>query len=76
VDIEVSQGELTIIGHRNNDHQGQYCFAERPQADFRRVFALSDTIDTQHIDASMDAGVLTLTLHKTEERKPRRIEIK
>ncbi len=76
VDIEVKDGELTIIGHRTNGHQGRYCIAERPRADYRRVFALSDAIDTQRIDATMEAGVLTLTLHKAEERKPKRIEIK
>ena len=76
VDIEVNQGELTITGHRKNGHQGRYCIAERPQADYRRVFAVSDAIDTEHIEATMEGGVLTLTLHKTEERKPRRIEIK
>ena len=76
VDIEVNNGELTIVGHRKNDRRGRCCIAERPQADFRRVFALSDAIDAQRIDAAMDAGVLTLTLHKAEERKPRKIEIK
>jgi HSP20 family protein len=75
VDIEINQGELTLIGHRKDEHQGRYYIAERPQADYRRVFALSEAIDTQHVEAAMEGGVLTLTLHKTEERKPKKIEI-
>ena len=42
---------------------------------YTRTFALSDRIDRDNIAAQLDDGVLTLTLPKVAEAKPRRISI-
>ena len=42
---------------------------------FARRFALSHMIDQQQIGATLNDGVLTLTLKKMQQAKPRRIEI-
>ncbi len=42
---------------------------------FARSFTLSNKIDQQKISAQLDDGVLTLTLNKAEEARPRRIRI-
>src|SRR5579883_2791539 len=42
---------------------------------FARSFTLSNKIDQQKISAQLDNGVLTLTLKKAEEARPRRIRI-
>ena len=42
---------------------------------FARRFALSHMIDQQQIGAALSDGVLTLTLKKVQQAKPRRIEI-
>lgn len=43
---------------------------------FARSFTLSNKIDQQKISAQLDNGVLTLTLKKAEEAKPRQIQIR
>ena len=40
-----------------------------------RPFALSDTVDQENIGAQLEDGVLTLTLPKVAEAKPRRIAL-
>ncbi|MBG9390572.1 Hsp20/alpha crystallin family protein [Caenimonas aquaedulcis] len=43
---------------------------------YRRQFTLSRELDTGRIDAQLKNGVLQLTIPKSEEAKPRRIEIR
>ena len=40
-----------------------------------RSFALSDRVDRERIEARLEDGVLTLTLPKTAEARPRRIAV-
>ena len=49
--------------------------AERPLGVFSRQLFLGDTLDTDHIDAGYDAGVLTLRIPIAEKAKPRKISI-
>ena len=76
VDVQVKDNELTITGHRVHTEEGQLRAGERPRADFRRVFTLSRAIDQEKVDAHMENGLLTVTLYKKEEMRPRKIEIK
>jgi len=46
---------------------------ERSAVDYRRVFELDPAIDTSKISAKMEQGMLTLTLPKSEQVKPRKI---
>ena len=50
-------------------------FRERSVADYRRVFELDPAIDTNKISAKMEQGMLTLTLPKSEQVKPRKITV-
>jgi HSP20 family protein len=50
-------------------------YAEYPVGHYRRGFTLSNRIDQQKISADMNDGVLTITLPKVGEVKPRRISI-
>ncbi|MEU2551117.1 Hsp20 family protein [Streptomyces sp. NPDC013313] len=49
--------------------------AERPAGTFTRQLFLGETLDTERIDASYEAGVLTLRIPVAEQAKPRRIRI-
>jgi len=53
----------------------QPLYTEYNVCHFARSFTLSNKIDQQQISAQLEDGVLTLTLKKTREAAPRRIEI-
>ncbi len=78
LDINFNRGELTVIGRREawqkDGIKAVYC--ERFDGNFRRVFALDNSLDPEKIDAKLLNGVLNLTIPKRESEKPRRIQIK
>ena len=48
---------------------------ERAYGAFERTFTLPATVDAEHIKAGYDNGVLTITLPKVEQAKPRQIQV-
>ncbi len=77
LEIDVDASELHIVGRRAAAKStGTYLARERPQGSFRQVYTLDDTIDRERIDAVLEGGVLTLTLHRKEAVKPRKIFIR
>jgi HSP20 family protein len=74
--ITVNKGELTILGHRKLPvSSGQPLHREIRTHDYRRVYQLDSSIDTDKIHARLDQGILTLTLPKAEAVKPLKIAI-
>jgi HSP20 family protein len=49
--------------------------AERPRGVFSRQLFLGETLDTEHIEAGYQDGVLRLSIPVAEKAKPRRIAI-
>ena len=77
LDIDVDGNELQITGKREaSGAEGTYLMRERPSGTFRQIYTLDDTIDRNKIEASLESGVLTLSLHRREADKPRKITIK
>ena len=76
LEISVENNELTIIGRRSlSQIEGTLIHRESRPENFRRSFELDPSIDTSKISARIDEGVLTLTLPKAEEVKPRKIAV-
>ena len=79
IDVSVEQGVLTIEAQRTDDREsaeGKTHLKERQFSQVSRRFRLPKVYDTQQVDATLVDGVLTLTLPKTEESKPRKIQVK
>jgi HSP20 family protein len=76
LEIIVEGNELTLVGHRNAEAElGQALFRESHALDYRRVFELDPAIDTTKVSARIEQGILTLTLPKSEQVKPRKIKV-
>jgi HSP20 family protein len=78
IDLQVERNVLTVRAERRPVEVGedvQMVLSERPLGVFSRQLFLGDTLDTERIDASYEAGVLTLTIPIAEKSKPRRIQI-
>ena len=57
------------------DGDAQVQTAERPMGAFARQLFLGDALDTEHIDATYDNGVLVLRIPIAEKAKPRKITV-
>jgi len=77
IDISVDRKVLTVRAERKRvDREGvRYVVAERPKGTVSRQVFLSDTLDTDRLDARYDNGVLTLSIPVTEKAKPRKFEV-
>jgi HSP20 family protein len=77
VDLNVERNVLTVKAERvpSYGEQVELQVAERPRGVFSRQLFLGDTLDADRIDATYDAGVLTLRIPIAEKAKPRKIEI-
>lgn len=74
----VTDNVLTIEGEVKSDQQEgtRYHLRERRWGKFVRQVALPVSVDANNVQAEYDNGVLTLTLPKSEEAKPKRIQIR
>ncbi|MFZ3561366.1 Hsp20/alpha crystallin family protein [Streptomyces sp. BH055] len=78
IDIDVERNMLTVKVERRPVAKAddvQMELSERPLGVFSRQIVLADTLDTEHIQADYDAGVLTLRIPIAERAKPRKISI-
>jgi HSP20 family protein len=78
IELNIERNVLTVRAERRPNPVGEDVemqVAERPLGVFSRQLFLGDTLDTEKVSASYDAGVLTLRIPVAEQAKPRRIEI-
>jgi HSP20 family protein len=79
VEITLENKTLTISGERKEvagtENKGELLLNERRITRFHRSFSLPQTISEQSVNAKLENGVLTITLDKREESKPRKITV-
>ena len=78
LDIRVESNILTIRGERKFEkkvNESNYLRVERAYGAFSRSFSLANTVNSEAIKAEYKNGVLTLTIPKREEAKPKQIKV-
>ncbi len=77
VSIAIEGDTLTIKGELRPPLENvEYLFQERPYGAFSRTLTLNVPVETDKAEAVFENGVLTLTLPKAEETKPKVIKVK
>jgi HSP20 family protein len=79
LDITIKEQHLVIRGERKippEEKNVNYHRRERESGFFRRVLRLPSQVDPNKVEAACKDGVLTITLAKPEEVKPRQISVK
>lgn len=78
LDVRVENNMLTIGGERKFEQEVKeenYLRMERSYGSFHRTFSLPNTVETQAIQAKYTDGVLTVTLPKRAESKPKQVKV-
>jgi len=78
LDLRIENNTLTLRGERKFEKkvaEEQYLRVERQYGSFTRSFSLPNTVNTEGIKAEYKNGVLTVTLPKREESKPKQIKV-
>jgi HSP20 family protein len=79
LDISLHDGVLSISGQRSAEQKQDgdtYFVYERQFGTFSRSFSLPDIADAEKVDAKLASGVLTVTIGKRPEAKPKKIALK
>jgi len=76
ISINIDNGKMILSGRRSLPSTGSDIWRELTDVEFRRTFAVPQSIDVSKVHAELKDGVLRLHLTKSEDAKPRQIEIK
>jgi HSP20 family protein len=78
LDIQVVQEGISISGERKIPEEGnnvKYHRREREAGKFSRLINLPGKVDVNNVEASMENGILKITISKSEFSKPRQIKV-
>lgn len=78
IDVRIEDNTLTIKGERKHESEVKkenYHRIERYFGSFQRSFKLPATVNQEGVSANCEKGVLTVTLPKKEEVKPKQISV-
>lgn len=77
LNLDLERNVLTVRAERPDPVDGntELIASERPRGVFSRQLMLGETLDTDNVKATYDAGVLTVRIPVAEKAKPRKIEI-
>lgn len=76
VDIQFNRGELTLLARASAAVQGDLERAEFEPVGYRRTFAVRRGIDEGQIKATLQHGLLTVHLPRSEAHRPRQIPVR
>jgi HSP20 family protein len=79
VSVSLQENVLTIKGEKKQEierKEANYYLTERSHGTFSRVLELPTAVDAKRIEARFKDGVLIVSLPKSEEAKPKQIEVK
>lgn len=77
IDLSVRGNELTIQGKSKSEENNiKYLRKERGRSSFTRTVSLGVDVDAERVTASLNNGVLLVTMPKAESAKPRKVEIR
>ncbi|HVE15667.1 MAG TPA: Hsp20/alpha crystallin family protein [Chthoniobacterales bacterium] len=79
ISISAVRNRVALAGERKiqSEHEpASYHRRERAEGSFNRTVTLPTEVDTERVDAKYSDGILTLTLPKAEEAKPRQIAVR
>jgi HSP20 family protein len=77
--ISALRNRVSLAGNREipPEHERvSYHRKERAEGSFNRTLTLPSNVDAERVDARYAEGILTLTLPKAEETKPRQITVR
>ena len=78
IDLDIERNVLTVKAERRPldlPDGAQAHLTERPYGVFSRQLFLGDALDTEHIDAAYENGVLVLRIPIAEKAKPRKVAV-
>jgi HSP20 family protein len=78
IDVRVENNTLTVRGERKfqeKTEKDNYLRVERTYGSFSRSFSLPNTVNNESIQANYKNGVLTVTLPKRAESKPKQVKV-
>ncbi len=76
IDIQLVDDSIIISGEKREDYENQrYIRKERPFGEFKKAIKLPYRVRNEDIKADLVNGILTITLTKSEDAKPKKIEI-
>jgi HSP20 family protein len=78
IEVSLHDGALTISGERKSEkkaEKGEVYRSERFFGRFQRTVALPSPVAADKVKANYKDGILTVTLPKTEEAKPKQIDV-
>ena len=71
INVEMTDGYLTIAASRKSGGGGQ----DEESFSFSRAVSIADEVDAGKVNATYENGVLTVTLPKREDAKPKKISV-
>lgn len=76
IDVSIDNNQLTVSGEYKREDGEENLYSERFYGSFARSVSLPDWVKSDEATAEYKNGVLTITIPRAEEVKPKRIEVK